>query len=152
LIIDTNLLLLYVVGTASPDYIEGHKRLSAFTMEDYNVLIEMISQAPAVLVTPNTLTETSNLAPPSGKGDEAKRQVLKVVRQLAESATETYVPSDEAASHPGFVRFGLTDAVLLNGVFGDAVLLTTDLELYNAAIAQGSPAINFSHLPHRPTF
>ncbi|KAF0165241.1 MAG: hypothetical protein FD157_1593, partial [Rhodocyclaceae bacterium] len=62
ILIDTNLLVLYVVGTASRSYIEKHKRLTEFVVEDYDALLKLINNASAVFVTPHTLAETSNLA------------------------------------------------------------------------------------------
>ena len=59
--IDANLLLLLVVGSVSPDAIARHRRLRVFTRDDYDILINQIGQVERVLVTPNTLTETSNL-------------------------------------------------------------------------------------------
>jgi len=55
LLIDTNLLVLFVVGTAAKEYIAKHKKLTAFTVEDYDMLVRIVSGAAEVLVTPNTL-------------------------------------------------------------------------------------------------
>ena len=60
-ILDTNLLLLFVVGTTNLSYIEKHKRLKSFSVEDFELLLRAISGADAILLYPNTLTETSNL-------------------------------------------------------------------------------------------
>ena len=59
--IDANLLLLLVVGSVSVDAISRHRRLRVFTQDDYGIRIDLIAQVDRVLVTPNTLTETSNL-------------------------------------------------------------------------------------------
>ena len=63
LVLDANLTLLFVVGTAKLGYIGQHKRLSTYTTEDFELLRGFIAQARIVTVTPNTLTETSNLIP-----------------------------------------------------------------------------------------
>ena len=62
IIVDANLLLLWIVGLASPDYIHRHKRLQAYTNEDFLILVNILSRARRIILTPNTLTETSNLA------------------------------------------------------------------------------------------
>ena len=144
LLIDTNLLLLFVVGTASREYIGKHKRLTEFTEEDYDTLLVVISSAPSVLVTPNTLTETSNLA--AYIGEPARRHVFQVLRQLIEASEERYIASASAARRPEFIRLGLTDAALVEATSAEASLLTTDLDLYLSAIAKGAPAFNFNHL------
>ena len=61
IILDTNLLLLLVVGSTDRRYISAHKNL-AFEEEDSDILVGILSQTPSIILTPNTLTETSNLA------------------------------------------------------------------------------------------
>jgi hypothetical protein len=144
LLIDTNLLVLFIVGAASKEYITKHKKLTEFTVQDYEVLVEIISQAPAVLVTPNILTETSNLA--AYIREPARRSVLDMFRRVAATSQERYMASSLAVQRPEFLRLGLTDAVLVKESIEDVVLLTTDLGLYCAALAQGAEAVNFNHI------
>ena len=59
--IDANLLLLLIVGSVGRDLIAKHRRLRRFTVEDFDRLINLLDRVEQVLVTPNTLTETSNL-------------------------------------------------------------------------------------------
>ena len=61
LFIDANLLVLLVVGSVGRDLIAKHRRLREYTGEDYEILVDVLSRVDRVLVTPNTLTETSNL-------------------------------------------------------------------------------------------
>ena len=70
--IDANLLLLLVVGNANPSAIARHRRLQEFTPDDYYMLIDLISQVQQVLVTPNTLTETSNLLGQHGEPERSQ--------------------------------------------------------------------------------
>lgn len=144
LILDTNLLVLFVVGTASRAFIEKHKRLTEFTAADYDALCKIISAASSVRVTPNTLTETSNLA--AYIGEPAKRRVFEVFRAVAANTEETYIPSRTASQREEFLRLGLTDASLIEASTGDATVLTTDLALYLAMLSQGVTAVNFNHI------
>ena len=144
IVLDSNLLVLFVVGTASRDYIGRHKRLKAFAVADFQLLIQVLSGAPEVLLTPNTLTETSNLV---GHIDEpARTEIYKVLGNVIARMSEHYVPSRVAIARPEFLRLGLTDATLLEPQFQDATLLTTDLHLYLAALQAGRSAFNFNHL------
>ena len=59
--LDANLFVLLVVGSVGRDLIEKHRRLRAYSAEDYEILIDLLDRVERVLVTPNTLTETSNL-------------------------------------------------------------------------------------------
>lgn len=144
LLIDTNLLILFVVGTASREYIEKHKKLSHFIAKDYDTLVRIISNAPSVLVTPNTLTETSNLA--ACIGEPARGEVLETLRTIADTCSEVYIPSKLAASRKEFLRLGLTDSAVLCAISGEVMLLTADLDLYLAAVAVGDAAVNFNHI------
>ena len=59
--VDANLLVLFVVGSESPDLIPKHRRLKGYLAEDYDLLFLLLDEVDQVFVTPNTLTETSNL-------------------------------------------------------------------------------------------
>jgi predicted nucleic acid-binding protein len=145
LLIDTNLLVLLVVGTAAKEYIAKHKKLTEFTVEDYDLLVKIIARASEVLVTPNTLTETSNLA--AYIGEPARSKVLDVLRTVSTDSQERYVPSRAAARRSEFIRLGLADAALLEATAAEkATLLTADFNLYHAALAKGGDALNFNHL------
>lgn len=143
-VVDSNLLLLLVVGLAGEKYISKHKRLAAYTVEDYQLLIQSISGVERVIVTPNTLTETSNLL---GYVAEPDRSYLfHVFRELIGSAEEKYYESGQSSRRPEFPRLGLTDSAILEAVSDANPLLTADLDLYLAALANGGKAVNFNHM------
>ena len=60
-VIDANLLVLLVVGTTSRHLINKHRRLKRFSVDDYDRLVEVEIGDKLLFVTPNTLTEASNL-------------------------------------------------------------------------------------------
>ena len=145
LFIDANLIVLLVVGQAGRDLIAKHRRTrTLFAIEDYDRLIRAISRVGELRVTPNTLTEASNLL--GQHGEPERSQLLLTLRALVERSPETVVASVDAARHAAFPRLGLTDAALLEVVSAGAPLLTVDLDLYVAALASGEEAaINFNH-------
>ncbi len=144
LILDTNLLLLFIVGSTSREYISKHKRLKAYTETDFDLLIKIMSYVQNVFVTPNTLTETSNLA---GQIPEpARTKIFKVFCDYIPSADEHYCESRQAITRKEFIRLGLTDSVILHEMTDTFILLTDDLDLYLAAIKEGYQAQNFNHI------
>jgi len=148
LVIDANLLLLFVVGFVNRELISRHKRLKAFSTDDFDLLCEVLSSSQNVVVTPNTLTETSNLL---GQIDEpAHSQLFNGFRSLIGSSQEEHVSSQVAAEAKEFIRLGLTDAALLELTDSSRSLLTTDLELYLATLNRGASAVNFNHLRELP--
>ena len=56
LFIDANLLVLLIVGSVGRHLIAKHRRLRAYTYEDFDILINLLDPFDRVFVTPNTLT------------------------------------------------------------------------------------------------
>ena len=148
--VDANLLVLLVAGALDPAIIAKHRRLRTFGSEDFERVQEMVSRFECVLVTPNTLTEASNLL---GQHQEPERsRLLTTLRILIRESHEVVVASVDAAGHPSFPRLGLTDAGLLGLVSQDTPLVTVDLDLYLAAsAADPSSAVNYRHHQERYT-
>jgi len=144
IVLDANLLVLLIVGAASRTYIAKHKRLRAFSERDFGLLTEIPSAAPRIVLTPNTVTEASNMA---GQIPEpARTRIYAVFRALLPAADEIYLESTKAADHAAFLRLGVADSVLLSIMGENFTLVTADLDLYLEAIRHGRSAINFTHL------
>ena len=140
--IDANLLVLLVVGLVDRDLVAKHRRTRQFTPKNYDCLLEITERLTRVLVTPNTLTEASNLL----KSHKDSR-ILHKLRILIEQSEEIVVKSAIAARNSKFVQLGLTDAVLLEVASVERPLITTDLPLYAIALSKGKEAaVNFRHL------
>jgi len=144
IIIDSNLLALLVVGTAGRSYITSHKRLAAYTAEDYDLLVGILGNASAVWVTPHVLAETSNLI--GYTKEPARTKIYETLRKLTPALEERQIRSSLSMERPEFVRLGLTDCTMLDVNADSTVLLTADLDLYLAASASGQEARNFHHL------
>ena len=152
--VDANLLVLLVVGNTDRSLIGKHRRLKRFRADDYERLINLIASATAsgipvsstgpILVTPNALTEASNLL--AQHRDPQRSRFLNTLRMLIEASKEVVVKSVTASNSRVFTRQGLSDAVLYEAVSSETPLVTVDLELY-VAIAAKDPhcAINFTH-------
>ena len=98
-----------------------------------------------VYVTPNTLTETSNLL--AQHREPERSRFFDRLRYIIQESEEIVVASTIASKRPEFRRLGLTDAALLEAVTADTPLLTVDLALYLAALEKDpSSAVNFTHL------
>ncbi len=143
-LLDANLLVLLLVGMTSPGLIGRHKRLRAFSSEDYDLLRRCLTDAERVLVTPNVATEALNLA--RLIDEPARTRIGTTFRALLPALIEHYVPSAVASAHPAFLRLGLADAGMLAADLPDAALLTVDVGLCVAAWRAGRKAINFNHL------
>ena len=69
--VDTSLLMLLVAGTTDRGLIGRHRRLQGYTVEDYDLLLDIAGRPGRVFVTPNTLTEASNLLAQHGEPDRS---------------------------------------------------------------------------------
>ncbi len=139
--IDSNLLVLLAVGAVDRSQVGRHRRARNFAPEDYDRLMAIVDALERVLVTPNTLTEASNLLE-SG----SDRRFLAALRLIVEKSEEIVVASADATRNDAFLRLGLTDVVLLEAVSKTRPLLTADLDLYLAAAArEAGAAFNFTH-------
>ena len=143
--IDANLLVLLVVGATDQALIAKHRRLRRFMVEDYGRLLELIGRAGQVFLTPNTLTEASNLLAQHPNPDRSR--FFAVLRRIIRKNEEIVVTSKTASRNSAFVRLGLTDAALLEVVSAETPLVTVDLDLFAAAFAKGQvAALNFTYL------
>ena len=142
--IDANLLVLLIVGSESRDLISKHRRLKEYTAEDYEILVKLLQPTDQLYVTPNTLTETSNLLGQHGEPERSSR--FQRLRLWIYETQEIMVASSDAADNTNFERLGLTDAALLEVVTVETPLVTVDLDLYWAAQEKGfDAAVNFTH-------
>lgn len=137
-LIDSNLLVLLVVGRVDRNLIGRHRRLKQFTPDDYDALVKLLDGADGMVVTPNTLTETSNLLA-FQRGSIAEALAVEL-QALIEQEIEVVVPSVEAARRQEFRRLGLTDAALAGIASVDRRLLTTDMQLFGTAVATDAAA------------
>lgn len=143
--VDANLLVLLVAGSVDRRIIARHRRLREFTEEDYEALMEFVGQANAVFVTPNTLTEASNLL--AQHENPERMRLLAGLRVLIEESEEVVVRSARASASEDYLRLGLTDAALLDAVTTDTPVVTADIELYRAAARKNPEAgVSFRHL------
>ena len=144
--IDANLLVLLVVGATDQALIAKHRRLRTFMVEDYGRLVELIEQvAGQVFLTPNTLTEASNLL--AQHPNPERSRFFAVLRRIIGKSEEIVVASKTASRNNAFVQLGLTDAALLEVISEEIPLVTVDLDLFRAAFAGGKvAALNFTHL------
>lgn len=149
ILIDTQLLVLLVVGLASRDFIGKHKRLQDYSVSDFDALLQLIAPPVRLILLPNILSEASNFL--DHLGEPIRSETFNVFAELIKLEAEIYVPSAVAAALPIFIRLGLTDAACLSGETGDAALLTADTELYLVALGGGRKALHFRHLREAAT-
>ncbi len=124
-LVDTNLLLLLVVGLTDPKRIEKHGRTSdRFTQAHFGFLFRLVENSEGIVTTPNIPTETSNLL---FQKDKANSEAYALTfAELVDKMTEIYVESKVASRHRVFNRLGLTDASIALLKNDEYIVLTLD--------------------------
>lgn len=123
-----------------------HKRLAAYRPNDFDLLLRFAERFERMLLSPNVLTETSNLAVSSGMNEDATRRMRGGLAAMIAEADETYIPSATAVRRPEYAWLGLTDSALLTLCSQGHTLLTSDTRLQAEALKAGFDAINFERL------
>lgn len=138
-IVDTNLLLVLIVGFLDPERISAFRRTASFDARDYGTLVFQLGRFSGIVVTPHTLTEASNLL----GNDESRRTVElnHVLSALILEWIEVHRPASEIVQLPEYRWLGLADAAQIAAAQElDAVLFTADARLHATALATGVDA------------
>ena len=145
--LDANLLVLLIVGTVDKRRIANHHRLNGFSASDFDVLRDFLVGARTIIVTPNILTEASNLVGnPKNPSHRSYFEGLQAIVLHTESLTEIYVPSVQVLRQPAFRYLGLTDAGILELADRKAIVLSCDNRLVAECLLAGLQATTFDRL------
>jgi hypothetical protein len=143
-LVDTNLLLLYLVGKSDSRIIPRFSRTQKYTVDDFQMLSKLLeSFFSAVATTPNILTEVSNLV--TKLPDNERPAFFDEMKRSVAVLDETHCPSRIVVTDRNYRKLGLTDAAILSFP-RDVLVLTDDLPLYQVLSSRGRDVINFTHI------
>ncbi|MBC7698375.1 MAG: hypothetical protein H7Z70_08430 [Bacteroidia bacterium] len=146
--LDTNVLLLFIFALHQPSKI-GFKRLEKYNREDGQLLVNFVSEFKRILTTPHVLAETSNLARQISKGEDGKKLasfLYPLFFNIAENSFVELNTIEISVDEKIFGKLGLTDSCIATLAKNRQLLLTDDLDLFLAALANNGHAINFTHM------
>jgi rRNA-processing protein FCF1 len=135
ILIDTNALIVLLLGMMDSRLINKHKRTSVYEEQDFNDLVSIIGRLDKLVVLPNVWTETDNLLNNFG-GDQKHQYIVKTIETM-KSTTEKFIESAKAVEHYAFYDLGLTDSLLLQYAMECELLVTSDSTLSDYAVANG---------------
>ena len=143
-LVDTNILLLYFVGSHEPNEIPHFKRTCQFTIEDYHLLRGLLARFKSVLTAPNILTEVNSL---SGQMPQPmKERCFGQFAEQIELLDERYLESARVSRIEEFPKLGLTDSVIMELARDNYLVLTDDSKLYRRLAHAGIDVMNFNHI------
>lgn len=149
-VVDTNMLLLLVVGRADHSLVAAHKRLRQdYSLDDFERLEMIVDNADGLVVVPQVLAEVSNFA--RQIAEPARQAIGKSFARLIATSDEVFVPSERIIPLPYLLELGLSDAILLSLCSERPpgrryALLTNDQPLVFRAQSLGLSVLNFSEL------
>jgi hypothetical protein len=148
-LLDSNLLLVFLAGSLDSRLFGSFKRISDYTLKDYELLVRLLSSFTTLLTTPHILTEVSNLANslPERFKPEWHRNIAKLIASQSDTPglRERWTQATVLAHMPEFEAFGITDAALAN-LSSETLVVTEDYRLSGVLQSQGVSVLNFGDL------
>lgn len=144
ILIDTNILLLYFIGSYNKSLIQRFKRTNQYIPEDYELLTSFIKFFTRIITTPNILTEVSNLS--GNLENRIKARYFSEFAKQLEFLHELYTPSKDIGKLDHFTKYGLTDSGIIHSVKEKYLVLSDEFALVNYLRSKDVDAINFNNL------
>ena len=144
LIIDTNMLVVFTIGSVDPNFLGRIQRVKEYRPDDYEIIFIYISHFSKVILLPNIVSETSNLL--SQMTGDRRELCMTKLASLVQESTEVYIESCLAVTQPEFIDLGATDTSILCALNDNTSLLTADLKLYLAALCRSQSVQRFQEL------
>ncbi len=139
LLIDTNLALLYLVGSFDRSLIRNHPRTSVYTENDFERIEAFIESFAERVTTPHVLTEISNLL---GK----QTDVREVLIQYINKCKEIYWAAGSLTGSTAFNSYGLTDSAIVETARDNFLVVTDDGPLYSFLLGSKVEAVNLEQI------
>jgi hypothetical protein len=136
LVLDANLLLLFVVGLRSAKRVERNSRLRGdYTPNDAELLFRFCELFDRIVTTPHILTETCDLL----RDRDDRIQLGLMIRAWREE----FLPSLEVVEQPAFAYLGLADTAILD-LAGKYLILSDDGQLVTEVLTRQGGALEFA--------
>ena len=143
-LLDTNLLVLLIVGLYDKNTIGIHKRTNTFTAEDYDLLLDSLVGYEILWVTSHCLAEVSNLLKHTHR--KQAEELLIILRKFISDKNESHVQKDIIFSNSLLMRLGVADTGIIIKSKRVSCVFTVDFDLYLEITKLGYNVVNFNHL------
>lgn len=148
-ILDTNVLLLLLIGHLDPKLIEKFSPTTGrYRKEDFDILKKVIGCFKSIIITPHIIAEISNISmrEMDGRGLHAYfHSVINTLKSAEEQNVETKLLLDVGVKI--ISTFGFTDTAMLEISKREMVpLLTDDSRLFEYFSFEKVPVIKLRHI------
>ena len=143
-LVDANLMLVFVVGSYEPFYVSKHKNTRGYSSDDFYRLRDRLAETHARITTPHILTEVSNLLAQSE--GPVKRSCFRAFAEVIGLFDEIHVTARRIALRDHFAEFGLTDLGILEAADSTCLVITADSRLASYLGRENIHVIDFKQL------
>ncbi len=137
--VDSEILILYIVGSKNPNLIRKTPRTTKFDENDFILVSKFIDFFDTQITSPHILTEVSDLL---GESNDFQF-ILKTYINIAE---EVFSSSKKVAESDSFLKFGLADSAIIEISNNSHLIFTADNRFYGYLSNMGIDAVNFDLL------
>lgn len=138
-LVDTNLLLLFIVGSLDPELISRHSRTARFTYDDFQIINRVIDFFETKISTPHILTEVSNLI-----GRDLP--IRNALGSYIATSTEKFAQGFELVAKESYLKFGLADTATFTISKNKYLVITDDGPLLGFLTSNGIDAVDLRTL------
>lgn len=142
-LLDTNTLLLFLVGNVCPERVGRHRRLREFDLDDLGWVNDQAHSFSRHVTLPNIVTEVSNFVG-SLKQEIAPGAVFALATYCKEVA-EVYEESRDVVLEPYYQKLGVADAAVVRMASAEVTVMTTDHQLDAYLRDRGVQVLNLWH-------
>ena len=143
-LIDTNLLVLLVVGATDRNLIGSHRRARNFMPRDYDEFLQLLAGFDLFWITSHCLAETSDLL---AQTDARKaRSLLFGLSRFCMNTRESHLSKERIFADRDFPRLGVADTGFVQKSRTVTCTFTMDVQLYLTINRLGRNVINFNHV------
>lgn len=143
ILVDTNLMVLLVVGTYEIQRISSFKRTRQYTIEDFALVMRVLELFERRITTPHILTEVDNLTRQLPETEHSA--ISETLTHLVSTLFEVHEPAAAIMRMDLYPDLGLTDCVTVS-LSRDLLVITDDYRLSNILSAAGRDALNINHI------
>lgn len=144
ILIDSNSLLVLILGFINPSLINKHSKTSIYDENDFYILLDVIKDVKSLVVLPNIWTEVDNLL--NKFNGQYKTLYVQKIIQTIKDTSEKYIESQSIENNYAFYDLGLTDTLILEHAKECKMLITSDSQLSDYARANGTVVFDLKEL------
>lgn len=135
ILVDTNALVVLLVGLMDTNLLGKHKRTSIYDKEDFDNLLATIGDFKNIVTLPNIWTEVDNLL--NDFNGNYKYSYINQITTIIKETSETYLKTKQVCDNYNFIDLGLTDTLIIELAKECNLLITSDSRLSDYAMANG---------------